>query len=170
MKLKQKPLIEQLAKKHNRATFSCGVHALDRYIRQQASQDTRRRVARLFVATLDDPKLVAGYYTLSAASVDRGDLSEEVRRKLPRYPVPVARIGRLAVDKRFQGRGLGACLLMDALERVLMASQVVAMYALIVDATNNAAKEFYEKYGFVAFPRSPLKLFIPLETVAKLGH
>lgn len=170
MNLEAKPTIELLSKKHDRNTFECGVDALDRYIRKHASQDSRRRVARLFVATLDDSRLVAGYYTLSAAGVEHGDLPENVRRGLPRYPVPMARIGRLAVDKKFQGKGLGSYLLVDALQRVMMASQVVAIYAVIVDATDESAKRFYLKYGFTAFPEKPLRLFIPMETVAKLGH
>jgi ribosomal protein S18 acetylase RimI-like enzyme len=163
--IQNRPTIVPLGRHHDRKSFSCGIEVLDRYIKEQASQDVKRRVSRVFVATMDDPGIVAGYYSLSAASVELEGLPEKERKKLPRYPVPVARIGRLAVDGKMQGRGLGAFLLMDAVDKIMAASEVVAIYAVIVDATDAAANAFYEKYGFRSFPGQNLRLFLDLETL-----
>ncbi len=170
MLLQQKPIIEQLARRHKRNAFRCGVPALDRYIRKQASQDSRRKVARIFVAALDNPVVIAGFYTLSAASVDLQDLPDKLKKKLPRYPIPVARIGRLAVDERFQGKGLGSYLLSDALNRVVAASEVVAMQAVIVEALDDATLTFYAKYGFRSLASTPLRMYLPLSTFEKMGY
>ena len=104
-------IVEALARRHDRSRFDCGSKPLDRYIRQQASQDVRRRVARVFVAIPERSVEVAGFYTLSAGSLERTALPPEEAGRLPRYPVPVALIGRLAVGRRWSGRGLGAALL-----------------------------------------------------------
>lgn len=167
MLLKDKPVIEKLAKHHERESFSCGVKELDTYIRKHASQDSRRKVARVFVATMKGRRAIAGYYTLSAASIELSRLPERMRRKLPKYPVPVARIGRLAVDESYQGIGLGSYILMDALNRIMAASEVVAIFAVIVEATNDSARAFYEKYGFISLPENARRMVLPLETIGK---
>ena len=160
--------VEPLASHHDRASFSCGEPSLDRYIRRQASQDARRRVARVFVAHVHPPGRVAGYYTLSAASFERDDLPAEVARRLPHYPVPAAVIGRLAVDLRSQGSGFGEVLLLDAIRRVVRAGDTIGVYAVIVDALHERASAFYERYGFLPFPSRPLRLYLPLRTFEQL--
>ena len=100
-------VIEPLAKRHDRAAFSCGLPELDRYLARQAGQDVRRRIARVFVCTADEADTVLGFYTLSALSINLASLPEQLSRKLPRLPVPCALIGRLAVDRSAHGRGLG---------------------------------------------------------------
>lgn len=160
--------VEPLASHHDRASFSCGEPSLDRYIRRQASQDARRRVARVFVASGEPPGRVAGYYTLSAASFERDDLPAEVARRLPHYPVPAAVIGRLAVDVRSQGSGLGEVLLLDAIRRVVRAGDTIGVYAVVVDALHERASAFYERYGFLPFPSRPLRLYLPLRTFEQL--
>jgi ribosomal protein S18 acetylase RimI-like enzyme len=110
---------------------------------------------------------IAGYYTLSAASFARQQLPEAVAKRLPHYPVPAAILGRLAVDLRYQGRGLGELMLADAIKRVLRASETLAVHAIVVDAKNDRAKAFYERYGFVAFVDAPDRLSLPLESVLK---
>ena len=162
-------LIEPLGSHHERAAFSCGEHALDGYIRRQASQDARRRVAQVFVAVAGRPGDIAGYYTLSATSFEKNELPVELARRLPHYPVPAAVIGRLAVDHRSQGRGLGEILLLDAIRRVVRASNAIGVYAIVVDAKNDRARAFYERYGFRPFPSTPRRLFLPLHTFEKLG-
>ena len=162
-------VLEPLGPHHDRATFSCGEPALDAYIRRQASQDARRRVAQVFIAPAEAPGQIAGYYTLSAASFERSELPSDVAKGLPHYPVPAAVIGRLAVDRRSQGRGLGETLLVDAIRRVVRVSDTIAVYAIVVDAKNDRARAFYERYGFTSFPSSPLRLFLPLQTVERLG-
>jgi ribosomal protein S18 acetylase RimI-like enzyme len=162
-------IIEPLGSHHDRAAFSCGEPALDAYVRRQASQDVRRRVAQVFVAVGDAPGKIAGYYSLSAASFAKSELPPALAKRLPHYPVPAAVLGRLAVDRGQQGRGLGEMLLLDAIRRVLRASTAIAIYAVIVDAKNERAQTFYERYGFRAFAGEPRRLFLPLETFEKLG-
>ncbi|MXW91612.1 MAG: GNAT family N-acetyltransferase [Rhodospirillaceae bacterium] len=160
--------VEPLASHHDRASFSCGEPSLDRYIRRQARQDARRRVARVFVASGEPPGRVAGYYTLSAASFEKDDLPAEVAKRLPHYPVPAAVIGRLAVDHRSQGSGLGEVLLLDAIHRVVRAGDTIGVYAVVVDALHDRASAFYERYGFLPFPSRPLRLYLPLRTFEQL--
>lgn len=167
MALARAPVVEPLGQHHDRAAFTCGAPALDGYLQRQATQDVRRRIAQVFVAVGDTPAFVAGYYTLSAASFSRESLPEDLARRLPRYPVPAAILGRLAVDQRWQGKGLGEFLLADAGGRVLDASERLAVFALIVDAKNERAAAFYERYGFKRFPDAPGRLFVPLETLAQ---
>ncbi|MFZ2738084.1 MAG: GNAT family N-acetyltransferase [Burkholderiaceae bacterium] len=150
----------------DRSAFSCGVEALDRYFRTQVSQDIKRRVSACFVACDTDGQ-IAGYYTLASASVLLSDLPEVLAKKLPRYPsVPAVRMGRLAVDQTFKGKGLGAALLADALRRTATAE--IAAYALVVDAKDETAAQFYGHHGFIALSERPLFLFLPLATVKHL--
>ncbi|PMS16813.1 MAG: GNAT family N-acetyltransferase [Pandoraea sp.] len=151
-----------LAAAHDRSQFECGSTPLDRYLREFVTQDIRRRIAACFVML--DGDFVAGYYTLSAASVALADLPQEVARKLPRYPaVPVIRMGRLAVDRRYRGRGLGAALLVNALRRA--AQSEIPGAALTVDAKDEQAADFYRHFGFSQFGDDPLSLFLPLASV-----
>jgi len=152
---------------HDRALFTCGKEPLDRYFQTQATQDIRRRVANCFVAVEGETGQVAAYCTLAAAGIPVTDLPPELVKKLPRYPsIPAVRVGRLAVDTRFQGRGLGAALLGDALRRV-MASPPAA-YALLVDAKDDLAVAFYRHHGFIALARQPMTLFLPVSTAEKV--
>ena len=114
----------------------------------------------------DDGRTIAGYYSLSQFSVKLGDLPPRMVKRLPRYPlVPASLIGRLAVDERFRGKGIGEMLLMDALARCLDVSRQVACAAVIVDAKDDAATSFYLKYGFMELPGVAKRLFIPIGTV-----
>jgi ribosomal protein S18 acetylase RimI-like enzyme len=114
-----------------------------------------------------DSGAVAGYYTLASAGIPVSELSADVLRRLPRYPtLPAVRIGRLAVDGTYRGRGIGELLLMDAAARAHRADQ--ANYALLVDAKDDAAAAFYRHYGFVPYASNPLILFLPLATAARL--
>lgn len=148
---------------HDRAKFNSDSAPLNRYLREQATQDIRRRVAACFVALADWPR-IAGYYTLASASLLLADLPASTGKKLPRYPtVPAVRMGRLAVNQAFKGQGLGGALLADALDRV--AHSEIAAFALMVDAKDEAAAAFYRHHGFIALPDSPLTAFLPLATV-----
>ncbi len=160
-------IFEPLAPHHDRRSFSCGEPALDGYLRERAGQDVRRKIARVFVAVDRSNRLLAGYYTLSVASFFREDLPESLAKRLQHYPVPAAILGRLAVDRRYQGRGLGALMLADAIKRLVRASESLAIYALIADAKNDGAKAFYEHFGFRAFPVASMRLFMPLERFIK---
>ena len=160
---------ETLGEGHDRTSFRCGEDALDRYFQVQATQDIRRRITNCFVMVDAVSGLVAAYYTLSAASIPLVDLPADEAKRLPRYPtLPAVRIGRLAVDRRFQGRGLGAALLMNAADRTLQGD--AAAFALLVDAKNDQAVGFYRHYGFRTLVSRPGTLFLPLKTAQKLFH
>ncbi len=163
-------VIQPLARRHDRTAFSCGNESLDRYLQKIAIQDARRRVAAPFVLVEDTtPETILGYYTLSAFSVDLGDLPQEVARKLPSYPnVPVTLLGRLAVDQRQQGRGLGEFLLMNALDRTFVQSSQIGAAAVVVDAIDDQAVRFYRHFDFLPFPDKPNRLFLPMKTIADL--
>lgn len=155
--------LTQLDAAHVRTAFNSGSEPLNRYLREQVSQDVRRRMAACFVALYDGQR-IAGYYTLASASMLLADLPSSVGKKLPRYPtVPTVRMGRLAVDEGFKGRGLGGALLADALDRAVRSE--IAAYALMVDAKDEAAAAFYRHHGFIALPDSPRTLFLPLSTI-----
>lgn len=158
-------LLAPLDARHDRTAFCSDSPPLNRYLKEQVSQDVRRRVAACFVA-LADGQRIAGYYTLASASLLLADLPASSSKKLPRYPtVPAVRMGRLAVDQAFKGQGLGGALLADALDRT--ARSEIAAFALMVDAKDQAAAAFYRHHGFIALPDSPLGLFLPLATVQR---
>ena len=160
--------IEALGPNHDRAAFACGVKALDAYLEKQVGQDVRRRVGACYVAIEESSGKLAGYYTLAAGGIPLGDLAEPLIRKLPRYPsVPVARIGRLAIDQVFQGRKLGAALLADAALRALRSE--AAVFALVVDAKDEAAEAFYRHHGFHAFGPRSRQLIVPLGSFARVA-
>ena len=161
--------IEPLAKKHERAAFSCGYEVLDRYIKERASQEAKRQMAAPFVLVESGDNTVIGYYTLSATSILLADLPEETVKKLPRYPdVPATLLGRLAVDARYKGGGHGELLLMDALRRAFQATSDVASFAVVVDSKDKKSSSFYEHYEFATFPDQKLRMFLPMSTIADL--
>lgn len=144
------------------ASFQCGSKPLDEYIRRYASQDVRKNVAKVFVAMPENnPQQLAGFFTLSAGSVCCSSLPETLARKLPRYPVPVALIGRLAVDAKFQGNGLGSILLADACQKVAQASSVLAVAGIIVDAKDEKAIAFYAYFGFIPLRGQADRMMLP---------
>ncbi len=149
--------------RHDRAGFSCGVAQLDEYLHRFASQHRRRGISTVFVLVDSaEPTVVLGYYTLSAAEVDAAELRHVDRKKLPRYPVPCFRMGRLACRADRRGQGLGKLLIAGAVERCLQARQQVAAFALIVDAKDEQAAAFYCHYGFARCADAPLTLYLPL--------
>jgi GNAT superfamily N-acetyltransferase len=151
---------------HDRSAFACGVAPLDRYLREQASQDVKRLMASCFVAVDAATNRIVGYYTLAATSVHANDLPPDILKRLPRYLLlPAALVGRLAIDQHFHRKGLGSALLADAALRVIKGD--VKAFALIVDAKDENAVAFYQHHGFQAFASRPLSLFLPLGTVKK---
>ena len=154
--------IRPLAATIDTVNFQCGSETLDDYIRRYASQDVRKNVARVFVATPENnPQQLSGFFTLSAGSVSCASLPASLARKLPRYPVPVALIGRLAVDTKFQGTGLGAILLADACKKVSQAGAVLAVAGIIVDAKDEKAIAFYEHFGFIPLQGQADRMMLP---------
>ncbi len=159
-------VIEPLNRTHDRKGFQCGVEALDRYLNEQAKQDIKRRISRVFVATKpDNPQALIGYYTLSTLSIELNQLPEKLARKLPKHPVPAALIGRLAVSNAAQGQGVGKMMLADAIKRTLAVSDQIAIYAMVVDAINDNVKGFYEQFGFTRLGDDSPRLFLPLKSI-----
>ncbi|HET7540679.1 MAG TPA: GNAT family N-acetyltransferase [Polyangiaceae bacterium] len=137
---------------------------LDRYFREQAGQDARRRAAACYVVLELATKAIAGYYTLSAGSVLLTRMPQTLSEKLPRYPdVPVARLGRLAIGQKFQGQKLDAALLWDAIERA--ARSEVVVYGVVVDAKNDEEEAFYEHHGFTTLSAETRQLVLPLTNI-----
>ena len=154
-------LVEALRSSHDRASFLCGVEALDRYFHKQATQDVRRRATACYVAVEAATGNIAGYYTLAAAGIPLAELPPELAKRLPRYPsVPVARLRRLAVHQAYRGQKLGSALLWDAVQR--SARSEIAVFALVVDAKDSEAESFYRHHGFVSFGSQPRQLVLPL--------
>jgi GNAT superfamily N-acetyltransferase len=157
--------IEPLSPAHDRKAFSSGVAALDRYLKELATQDIKRRVSNCFVA-LDEAGIISAYYTFAASSLPLTELDPAQIKRLPHYAsLPAALIGRLAVDKRYQGRRLGGTLIMDAAQRAARTDP--AIFALVVDAKDDAAVRFYERHLFQRFISRPMSLFLPLSTALR---
>ncbi|AUT03909.1 GNAT family N-acetyltransferase [Nostoc sp. CENA543] len=156
-------------RQHIRSDFSCGKDSLDNYIRKQASQDLKRRVATVFVL-VDEPDFnVLAYYTLSSYTIDITALDESFAKHLPRYPLlPATLLGRLAVDYRQTGRRFGELMLIDALRKSLDVSTQVASLAVVAEALDEEALSFYIKYGFRQFTQNPMKLYLPVKSIAEL--
>lgn len=157
-----------LENNHQKKDFNCGVLLLDNYLRTQAKQDVKRKLATCFV--LQENKIIKGYYTLSSSSIPRETLTEEIKKRLPpSYSyLPVTLLGRLAVDLQFKRQGFGELLLLDALKRCYeVAIFSIGSMAVVVDPIDDSAKKFYSKYGFIHLPGSG-KMFLSIETIALL--
>ena len=160
--------IELLAAGHRREDFDCGEESLNDFLRHRAGQNARKDISRTYVALEAGSEVVAGYYTLSGGSVAFEDLPANTARRLPKYPIPTALIGRLAVDRSQQGLGLGGMLLVDALKRIRDLADQIGIHAVTVHALNDPVKGFYEAHGFLPFQDDPRHLFLPLATIRKL--
>lgn len=157
-------------KKHDRAAFSCEQESLDKHLKERATQEIKKRVAAVYALT-PDGKTIAGYYTLSQYAIEAGELPAELVQQLhlPKYDkLPATLLGRLARSKQFKGRGLGELLLMGAMKRALEHSRNIAAVAVVMDAIDENARAFDRRYGFIAIPNQPTRLFIPMKTVAEL--
>ena len=157
------------AKRHDRATFSCGVPSLDAYLKTQASQDVRRKANAVFVLVEEaKPRALLGYFTLCACGLAPGAVPDEVRRHLPRYQqVSATLIGRLAVAQSHHGQGLGGALLVRALRKAHDSADVVGSSMVVVDALDERAAKFCVAHGFVRLPESP-RLLLPMQTISAL--
>ena len=156
-----------IAKRHDRAAFDCGEADLNLYLRKFARQNHESGGAKCFVAApCDAPARILAFYTLSPASLDYARTPALAKKGLARYDVPVFRLGRLAVDRMAQGRGLGGALLLRAAHRCLRVAEDVGGVALLIDAKNERAARWYESYGALALDDAPLCLVLPLAVAA----
>jgi len=153
-----------ITKELQKLPFDCGYPALNSYFKHYALKNDNLMIGKTFVA-IDDSGIVTGFMTFSNAQIEATNLPESITRKLPRYPVPAFRIGKLAVDSRFQGMGVGSWLLKMALQRALDVSASVGIFAVLVDAIDEKAKYFYLRYGFIPMDDHPLTLYLPLATI-----
>lgn len=161
-------VFQPLGSAHDRAAFSCEEPGLENYLKTQARQDQRKKLAAVFIMTADG-KNIAGFYTLSQYAILSAEIPQEISRKLTRHgQIPATLIGRLARHTEQRGTGAGDLLLADALRRCLATSAHAASWAVIVDAKSESGTNFYKKWGFQPFPSTPLKLFLPMATVEKL--
>lgn len=156
--------IAKLGFVHDSAGFDCGDDALNRFITLHALQGQRANISQTYVAVTAQNKIV-GYHTLVVGSVVHAEAPERLKKGVPRHPVPVVILARLAVDNSLQGRGLGAALVADAMRRVLQAADIAGVRAMLVHAKDGAARAFYEHLGFEPFPGSPLALYRLLKDI-----
>lgn len=160
--------IEPLESHHNRAAFNCGNEQLDRYLNDLATQDKKRNIAIPYVILDIKRQKIIGYYTLSMSSINLEHLPRSIAKKLPKYPiVGVILIGRLAVDSDYRGYGWGKLLMMDALSRSLGVSRTTGCFAVVVDAFDDEAVRFYQRFEFQTFPDQPYKLFRTMSNIAQ---
>jgi GNAT superfamily N-acetyltransferase len=162
-------LTEPLDSRHNRDNFSCGKDILDNYFWIQAKQDVKRKLSACFVLVDNETGRISGYYTLSSNNISNDLIPESFKKKLPKsyISIPTVLLGRLAVDKDFQGKGLGKLLLIDSLKRCYDISESIGIFAVLVDPLDKEAEIFYEKYGFIKLPDSG-KMFLPIKTIQEL--
>lgn len=158
--------IETLASHHDRRAFSCGEPDLDNYLRRFARQHAKTKISRTYVAA--DGKRIRGFYSLAMSAIRKDKLPVKYQTRFPNFPLPVARLARLAVDHHFQRQGLGELLLADALRRCLLLSEQIGMIGVIVDAKHQKARTWYERYEFERFPDSPMTLWLPTPAISNL--
>jgi GNAT superfamily N-acetyltransferase len=157
--------VERLDRSHERGEFTCGQALLDNFLRTLVSQYEKRRLGRTYVVVRPGEKRVLGYYTLASGAVSFENLPQQAAKRLPRHHVPVILLARLAVDQSAQGQGLGGFLLGDALRRCLSLAGQLGVHAVEVDAIDDHARAFYERYGFSPLRDNPLHLYLPMTTI-----
>lgn len=157
---------EPIARHHDRAGFDCGSTEINEYLKRYARQNHERGGAKTFVAVPPtEPDRILGYYSIAPGSIEFNRAPEEIRRRLGRHPIPVFRLARLGVDQSLQGQGLGGEMLFAAAERALAVANEVGGVALAIDAKDEAAAEWYARFGAVPLLDDPLQLLLPLATV-----
>lgn len=160
------PSIAKLERRHSVETFDCGSEPLNDYLKRHALNNQSAGGARTYVAVTDER--VIGYYSLATAQVEFSEAAERLRKGLARHPVPVILLARLAVDRGAQGKGIGAALLRDALQRSLNAADIIGVRAILVHAKDEAARRFYEHFDFDPSPFDPLTLHILVQEAVRL--
>jgi GNAT superfamily N-acetyltransferase len=158
--------IEKLQRHHAVDAFDCGREELNRYLQQHALQNQQSMGAQTYVGLVDET--VVGYYALAVGSVEQGRAPERVKKGLSKHSIPIMLLARLAVDRHWQNRGVGAALLKDAIQRTLQAADIAGIRALLVHAKDAAARGFYERFDFLPSPSDPLHLFMLLKDARKI--
>ncbi len=157
--------IELLCRQHDRTGFDCGEAALNDYLKRTAHQHIEKGISRTFVLVeTDDPNNILGYFTLASCEVVTSDLPENYAKKYPAR-APAAKLARLAVSTGLQRRGLGAIMMAEAMRRTLAVVENIGIIGFFVDAKNQAARQYYEQFGFMALPDNPLVMFLPIHSL-----
>jgi len=164
--------IEALTRHHDKSRFDCGNPMLNEWLARFAGQSQKSGVARTFVVLPEDPdnNAVQGFYSLSAGGIDKVHLPARAGKRFPKFPIPIVRLVRLAVSRESQGQGLGELLLMDSLWRTLQVSEQVGFVAMLVDAKDEPARNFYLHYEFETLPDRPMTLWLPITAIKELFH
>jgi GNAT superfamily N-acetyltransferase len=158
---------EPIRRHHDRKSFDCGAPDLNAYLERYARQNHESGGAKTFVAVPPaKPARILGYYSISPGAIAFASVPAKLTRKLGRYDVPVFRLGRLAIDRSVQGQGLGGDLLLAAGERALAVAAQVGGVALAIDAKDESAARWYERFGALSLLDDPLKLILPLSVIA----
>lgn len=150
---------------YDTSTFDCGNEVLNGFLKQFALHTQKSGSGRTYVAL--GGNTVIGYYTIASASVLQAESPERVKGGMPRHPIPAVILGRFAVDKQYQGRGIGKSLLMDALQRIAKVSEEIGIRVIIADAKDQQAKAFYLRYDFTAFSEDSMRLYLLLKDLKK---
>ncbi|MBU0995280.1 MAG: GNAT family N-acetyltransferase [Proteobacteria bacterium] len=157
--------IEALGKQHDRKKFNCGVEELNNYLRTTASQHAKKGISRTFVfIETDNPSIILGFVTLTACEIVAESLPHPYHKKFP-SKVTGAKIGRLAVSRKFQKQGLGNQLIVFALHQAIIVHQSLGLTGVMVDAKDEQAKRYYQQYGFISLPENSLVLFLPMQSI-----
>ena len=164
--MSQSPRIEKLRRDHQVDPFDCGPEALNRFLVRYAFQNQQAEASQTYVALVDDA--VVGFYTLVVAQVDYDDAPHRLGKGVAKQPIPLMLLARLAVATSWQGKGLGSGLLKDAMLRTLQAADIAGIRAMAVHAKDDAARAFYERFGFVQAPTDPYHLFVLLKDVRRI--
>jgi GNAT superfamily N-acetyltransferase len=160
-------IFSKLNRNFDRISFNCGNEDLNLFLQKHAYKNQGIGISQTWICHKNTETEIIGYYTLNAASIEREALPHENAKRLPGYPVPCVLLARLAVDTRYQKKGMGKFLLKNALERIITYSEQIGAYAVVVHAKNDQVKNFYEQYGFIELPQDELTLFIPIVTIKK---
>jgi len=163
MEMAEKLQIAKLAVVHDPTSFDCGSEALNRFIKLYALPGQRAGISQTYVAAKESE--IAGYHTIVVGQVTHDEAPERLAKGVPRHPIPVIVLARLAVDQGQQGKGLGAALVADAMRRVLQAADIAGVRAMVVHAKDETARRFYEHLGFEPFPSKPLTLYRLLKDI-----
>jgi len=162
------PEIVPLARHHDRTRFDCGVPELNSFLKATARQHSDKGISRTFVLS-DQEKPILGYFTLTLCEVRMEHLPATYAKKYPQHGLPAVRLARLAVSRKYQRKGYGGLLLAEAIHRTILIAEQAGLIGLFVDAKDERAHKFYERYGFVSLPGHVLQLFLPLETLRLTG-
>ena len=160
-----KPSIEKLERHHYVENFDCGQENLNRYLQDYALMSQRSDAAKTYIGIVEDK--IIGYYTLVVSNVIYDDAPDRIKKGLSRNPVPVMLLARLATDVEWQGKGVGAGLLRDAMQRALQVADIVGVRAFLVHAKNDEAKAFYEHFDFFPSPTDPYHLYLLIKDIRK---